>query len=48
MSEETYLRLSQFGFILVIVALQVPGVREAVGFATAKTYVLFLRLAGLI
>jgi len=44
MSEETYVRLSQFGFILVIIALQIPGVREVVGLATDKTFKLLVWL----
>jgi len=47
MSEETYLRLSQFGFILVIVALQIPLVRGLLHMATALTYVIFEHLVGL-
>jgi Zn-dependent protease len=38
MSEETYLRLCQFGFVAVIIAIQIPGIRNAIWLAKAVTY----------
>jgi Zn-dependent protease len=40
MSYETYWQLSRFGFIAVILALQIPFVREALGFAVGGTLLL--------
>lgn len=39
MSYETYWKLCQFGFIIVIVAINIPGVREVVVLATRATFV---------
>jgi Zn-dependent protease len=47
MSEETHLRLSRFGIILVIVALQFPFVLGVLRFATRLTFFTFARLVGL-
>lgn len=45
MSYETYWKLCQYGFIIVIVAINIPGVREAVAYATKVT---FLAMAGVL
>ena len=46
MSEETYLRLCQFGFIAVIIAIQIPAIRAAIGLATAATYAVIATALG--
>lgn len=46
MSWETYVRLARSGFILVIIALQIPGIREAIATATEKTLVAMIQAAG--
>jgi Zn-dependent protease len=38
MSYETYWKLCQYGFIIVIVAINIPGVREVVATATKVTF----------
>lgn len=38
MSYETYWKLCQYGFIIVIVAINIPGVREVVALATKVTF----------
>ncbi len=48
MRDETYLQLCQYGFILVIVALQIPPVRAALGFMTQITFLSFGRVVGLV
>ncbi|MEY4200983.1 MAG: hypothetical protein RLZZ265_2723 [Verrucomicrobiota bacterium] len=45
MSYETYWKLCQYGFIIVIVAINIPGVREVVVLATRTT---FLAMAGIL
>lgn len=45
MSYETYWKLCQYGFIIVIVAINIPGVREVVVLATRTT---FLTMAGIL
>lgn len=47
MRYETYAQLSQFGLILVIVALQVPPVRQAIQTATYSSLLMFADLVGL-
>jgi Zn-dependent protease len=47
MSYETYFRLAQFGFIIIIVLLQLPFVRSMLSVATFATYFLFARIWGL-
>jgi Zn-dependent protease len=47
MSDETYLRLCQFGFIAVIIVIQVPVVRGAIATATFTTLALIARPFGL-
>lgn len=37
MTYETYFNLSRFGFIAIIIILQIPLVRETLGFVTEKT-----------
>jgi Zn-dependent protease len=48
MSDVTYFRLSQLGFILVILVLQIPMVRWLLNFATKFTFVALERMVGLI
>lgn len=48
MPEATYLRLSQFGFILIILALQIPLVRWLLNFMTQMTLVSMSRVVGLV
>jgi Zn-dependent protease len=47
MKDETYIRLCQFGFIIVILAIQLPFVQGAIHFATKGTFVLISRAVGL-
>lgn len=47
MRHETYAQMSQFGLILVIVALQVPFVRQAIQTATYSSLLMFAKLVGL-
>ena len=47
MSEETYLRLCQFGFIAVILVIQIPVVRTVIAAATFGTLGLIARPLGL-
>lgn len=47
MSYETYWRLAQYGFIAVIVAINIPFVRQFLSAATHGTTYLFARLYGL-
>lgn len=42
MSYETYWKLCQYGFIMVIVAINIPGVRKVVALATEATYLAML------
>jgi Zn-dependent protease len=46
-SHETYYRVAQYGFFILIVALQIPYVRMVIGIATGVTYVTMGRLVGL-
>ena len=46
-SYETYHRVAQYGFFILIVALQIPYVRMVIGIATGVTYVVMGRLVGL-
>lgn len=46
--ETTYLWLCQYGFILVILALQIPPVRWLLGFVTKITFVSMGRVVGLV
>jgi len=46
MSYETYWQLSRFGFIGVIVVLQIPQIREALGFVVGGTLTLLGMLFG--
>lgn len=48
MPDATYLRLCQFGFVLVILVLQVPPVRWLLGFMTQITFVSMGRAVGLV
>ena len=47
MSQETYMRFYQFGFIAVLVVINLPGVREVLGFVTYKTLGLMAGVFGL-
>ena len=47
MSDETYLRLCQYGFLAVIIAIQIPIVRNLVGGATAFSFIVIARSLGL-
>jgi Zn-dependent protease len=47
MSDETYYRFSQFGFIAVILMIQLPPVRFALGWAMAKSFGLICLLYGI-
>jgi len=46
MTYETYANLARFGFIAVILVLQIPLVREALGIATYTTLALLAGLFG--
>ncbi|MFN3407402.1 MAG: site-2 protease family protein [Limisphaerales bacterium] len=46
MSYETFARLAQWGFLILIVVLQIPLVREVLGMVTGVTFVLLARLFG--
>ena len=46
MTYETYNQLARFGFIAVIIVLQIPFVRQALGFATFGTLALLARIFG--
>ncbi|HVR34499.1 MAG TPA: site-2 protease family protein [Methylomirabilota bacterium] len=45
-SDEMYFRVAQFGFIIIIVVIQIPAVRGAIGFLTNGTLKLMLRTVG--
>lgn len=47
MSDETYLRLCQYGFLAVIIAIQIPIVRNLIGSATVFSFILIARSLGL-
>ncbi len=47
MSHETYWKLCQYGFIIVIVAINIPGVREVVATATKVTFYAMTGVLGL-
>jgi Zn-dependent protease len=47
MSHETYWRLCQFGFIIVIVVVNLPGVREALSLVTFGTLAVMASVLGL-
>lgn len=47
MGEEAYYNLCRFGFILVIVVIQIPGVRAFLGTVTWETYRFMARALGL-
>jgi Zn-dependent protease len=47
MSEETYGNLCRFGFIAVILVIQLPGVRETIALATFGTFNLLALVVGL-
>lgn len=48
MSQETYMRFYQFGFIAVLVAVNLPPVRAALGFAIYGTFDLMASVFGLV
>ncbi len=47
MSEETFLRLGQYGFFAVILLIQLQPVRAALSFATLNSFMLLARLFGI-
>lgn len=47
MTEETYLRISQYGFFIVIVVIQIPQVRMALSYVTMNSFILLARLFGI-
>ena len=46
MSYETYMNLCRYGFIGIIIVLQIPGVREVLGFVSGSTLVGIASLFG--
>lgn len=40
MTYETYYRFARYGFLILIVVLQIPGVREALRIVTLKSQVI--------
>ena len=44
MSHETYANLARYGFVIIIVLLQFPPVRIALGFVTYGTLGVLLRI----
>jgi Zn-dependent protease len=46
MSYETYWNLCRFGFIGIIIVLQIPGVRELLRFVTSSTLLIIASLFG--
>jgi Zn-dependent protease len=46
MSWQTYARLAQFGFLAVILAVQIPAVRELLAVCTTRSVVLMARMVG--
>ena len=47
LSDETYARLCQYGFLMVIIVIQIRPVRQAIGAATWNTTLFLARLTGL-
>lgn len=47
MSYETFARLAQWGFLIIILVLQVPPVRAALAAVTGATFLLLARLFGI-
>jgi Zn-dependent protease len=48
MSHETYANFARFGFIIIIVLLQIPPVRSALAFVTYGTLDVLLRIFGVV
>jgi Zn-dependent protease len=46
MSEETYLRLCQYGFLFVIVVIQIPQIRSALGYTTIHSLLSLSQIFG--
>jgi len=46
MSEETYMRLSQYGLLMVIIVMQIGAVKELLAFCTYGLLGVFLEVAG--
>lgn len=46
MSEETFLRISQYGFFVLIIVLQIPGLRRVLSNLTTETVFFLMRLFG--
>jgi Zn-dependent protease len=47
MSHETFLRFAQWGFVILIVLLQIPHVRMALGLVTGVSFALLTALFGI-
>jgi Zn-dependent protease len=47
MSYETYYRIAQFGFLIIILVLQIPQIRGAIAWASASTWLLIAKLYGI-
>ena len=47
MSEETFLRISQYGFFIVVVLMQIPHLRFGLGWATQNSVLFLMRLFGI-
>ena len=47
MSDATYAKLASFGFIIVLIAIQLPAVRRIIFTPTEQTHLFLLRLYGL-
>ncbi|MEO7299521.1 MAG: site-2 protease family protein [Verrucomicrobiota bacterium] len=47
MTEETFLRLGQYGFFIVVIVIQIPAVRIALNAATMNSFNLLRRLFGM-
>ena len=47
MSEETYLRLCQYGFFAVIIVIQIPQIRMALSYATMGSFLFLAKVFGM-
>lgn len=47
MREETYIALAHWGFILILIVLQLPFIRYILGFLTTETLSIFLKLVNI-
>jgi len=48
MSHETYANFARFGFIIIIVLLQIPQISAALAFVTYGTRYVLLRIFGVV